>query len=154
MNSTDDLQALVDLHASRTGQPAAAWSRALAPLPGLVLLGHLSWDDARRLADSAAEPAHLQDILLDWAGDDDRAEGTPWDRLAAAVDHSNYGLSSWLETYAGLSAWLTAHNRTASYRRKLGYLVCTSELASRSPIRLPLIEVLGDMLDEFGFAED
>lgn len=150
----DDLTNLAAFHASRTGHALPAWTNALAPLPDLLAAGHLTWNDTQRLLDAIPDPAHVETLLLDWTGEDDHAEGIPFDRLADAVDDSSYSLADWLLTYATLSAHLTTREHTASFTRKLGYLVCTAELANRNPLRLPLPEVLEEMLAEFGFAAE
>lgn len=150
MTQNDHLQKLITEHAYRTGRPATAWAAALAPLPALVKAGCLTWADASTLTAAAAEPDHLRGLLDDWTRADASAEGTPWARLANAVDDSDYSLAAWLESYATITVWLAMRDRSATFDRKLGYLVCTADFARRSTVRDQLVSVLDQMLDEFG----
>ena len=71
--------------------------------------------------------------------------------LFRSVDDSPDSLADWLEALDALTQWCDAQDKTPMSDELIGYVACCSESQAGHPVRLPLPEVVRQMLEDFGF---
>ena len=70
--------------------------------------------------------------------------------LADGIDDSAFPVSEWIEALAAFLKKVPPE-KIQSFQAMVGYLRCCAESQAKHPVRLPLPEVVDEMLDEFGF---
>ncbi len=92
----------------------------------------------------------LMEALAEWRKEHPD-EPTGFDLLAESVDESPYSLGEWVESIEYFYDWLGQNQRHANFQSLLGFLHCCVQAAGSGPERLPLKDLLVEMLDTYGF---
>ena len=106
--------------------------------------------DRLRLAAPSPEAAERVIALLDTFAPAPR-QPAAFALLAESVDETPDGLSEWVEALDRLIRWTRERERTLTLPGALGYVSCCSDSQASNPVRLPLSEVLEQMLADFGY---
>jgi hypothetical protein len=82
----------------------------------------------------------------------ERPVGIPGiDIFFKVVDHSNYGLGSWLIAITYFQEWLAKENRTTPFQKMLGYLQCCEDSPENKDIEYKFIDLVKDFLQTHGY---
>lgn len=124
------------------------------------------WDDCLSIGMPPAEIALVAEHLkqpqsLSWlAGCLKRdvaakpKRGASVSALLMQIDDSSYSLSDWMKAIEILMAHVARQHRPVALSRLIGYVACSAELAASSQPERPLPEVVGDLLDQHGLAQE
>lgn len=145
-----------EMASQRAGQDQAgymAWLDVLSEAIELKSKADISEAQFKQLFHSCRAPEQLRlllEALAEWRKEHPN-EPNGFALLADFVDESPYGLGEWIEAVEYFYNWLGQKQRCAGLRCMLGYLHCCVEAAGSGPERLPLKDVLTDMLETYGF---
>ena len=106
-----------------------------------------------RLTKGAATIAQTELMVkLLYQDSKERPVGVPGiDYFFKVVDHSNYSLGAWLSVITYFHEWLSAHDRTTSFQKMLGYLQCCEDSPENKDIDYRFMDLVQDFLKTHGY---
>ena len=76
---------------------------------------------------------------------------SPLDRLIKLANDSSFDLSDWMSTINFFSVWLHENKRKQDLGNMLEYLNCMIRGPDCKDVKIPMVEVLGITLEQFGY---
>ena len=106
-----------------------------------------------RIAINSTQISHFNTIIKFLYQDSkERPVGiTGIDYLVKAVNYSNYSFKDWIVVIDRFSQWIQKENRQTSFLKLLGYLQCCEESPETKDISKPFIDLVNEMLEQYGF---
>ncbi len=150
-----DIEQLAQARSEDTNTPFLEWLNTFNETAQLRERIHLPHIDLKLLANNCEQPRQLT-LILEALDEYQREHPDVKSTVTLLIDYANdspYDIAQWLSAVEYFYQWLEQNSRIAGLTPILEYISCCTQSTQAFGGKMPLKDILSDMLDQYGFQQ-